>query len=44
MCGWQGEPTHMDQQVLGVVLFGVVAVVTGGTPAGCSVVVVVVVK
>ena len=28
----------MDRKVVGVVLFGVVAVVSGCTPAGCSVV------
>ena len=39
MHGWQSEPTdpRMDPKVLGVVRFGVVAVVMSPTTAGCSV-------
>ena len=36
MHGWQSELTN--RKVVGVVLFGVVAVVTSPTTAGCSVV------
>ena len=36
--GMDGATPPMDRKVVGVVLFGVVAVVTGCTPAGCKVV------
>ena len=35
MHGWQSE--LMDRKVVGVVLYGMVAVVTSPTTAGCSV-------
>jgi len=41
MHGWQSENPLMDRKVIGVVFFGVVAlvaVVTSPTTAGCSVV------
>ena len=40
MHGWQSKSTDvlMDQKAVGVVLFGVVAVVTSPPAAGCSMV------